>query len=110
MTDNEMLAVTYKNLTKAVSVGSMIHFDNDQFKCEVTEVNEDHVVVTCKNKFKMGEHKNVRLPGANIEYPPLSEKDEDDILNFALKHEVDYIVASSVRKASDVDFIREVLV
>lgn len=105
-----MLAVTYKNLCKAVSVGSMILIDDDKLKLEVTEVCEDYVIATVKNKHKLGEYKTVRLPGATLELPPLSEKDEDDILNFALKHEIDYLCASSVRKASDIDFIREVLV
>ena len=35
----------------------------------------------------------------------MSEKDEDDIVNFALKHQVDYI-APKIRKAADVDAIR----
>jgi pyruvate kinase len=39
----------------------------------------------------------------------LTAKDIDDIQNWAVKHNVDFIAASFVRKASDVDKIREVL-
>jgi pyruvate kinase len=41
--------------------------------------------------------------------PTLTEKDIDDIKNWGVKHNVDFIAASFVRKASDVERIREVL-
>ncbi len=41
--------------------------------------------------------------------PTLTAKDIDDIQNWGVKHNVDFIAASFVRKASDVDKIREVL-
>ncbi len=41
--------------------------------------------------------------------PTLTEKDIDDIQNWGVKHNVDFIAASFVRKASDVDRIRKVL-
>jgi pyruvate kinase len=41
--------------------------------------------------------------------PTLTAKDIDDIQNWAVKHNVDFIAASFVRKASDVEKIREVL-
>jgi pyruvate kinase len=44
-----------------------------------------------------------------VDLPVLTEKDVDDLKNFALKHKVDFIAASFVRKASDIDIIRSVL-
>lgn len=41
--------------------------------------------------------------------PTLTEKDIDDIQNWGVKHNVDFIAASFVRKASDVERIRKVL-
>jgi hypothetical protein len=41
--------------------------------------------------------------------PTLTDKDIDDIKNWGVKHNVDFIAASFVRKASDVERIREVL-
>lgn len=57
----------------------------------------------------MGEKKNMNLPGAIIDLPTLTEKDEDDIVEFGLKKGIDLIAASFVRKASDIDYIRDVL-
>ena len=71
----------------------------------------------------------MNLPGAVVDLPTLTEKDIgkkiqiliryiqkvtlftclDDLKNFGVKHGVDFIAASFVRKASDIDFIRQVL-
>ncbi len=65
--------------------------------------------VIVKNNCKLGEKKNMNLPGAIIDLPTLTEKDEDDIVEFGLKKGIDLIAASFVRKASDIDYIRDVL-
>jgi pyruvate kinase len=49
------------------------------------------------------------LPGSIIDLPTLTEKDEDDIIEFGLKYGVDYISASFVRKSTDIDNIRDIL-
>ena len=51
----------------------------------------------------------MNLPGAIIDLPTLTDKDEDDIVDFGLKKGIDLIAASFVRKASDIDYIRDVL-
>jgi len=51
----------------------------------------------------------MNLPGAIIDLPTLTERDVDDLEEFAVKQGVDMIAASFVRKASDVEYIREVL-
>jgi len=51
----------------------------------------------------------MNLPGAIVDLPTLTEKDEDDLVEFGLKKGVDMIAASFVRKAEDVENIRDVL-
>lgn len=43
-----------------------------------------------------------------VDLPTLTEKDKDDLVNFGLPQEVDFIAASFVRKGSDIDAIRKV--
>ena len=43
----------------------------------------------------------MNLPGVKLHVPALTEKDRVD-LRFALKHAVDYIAVSFVRRAEDV--------
>jgi len=60
------------------------------------------VKVLCKNNCKLGEKKNMNLPGAIIDLPTLTDRDEDDIVRFRLKKGIDLIAASFVRKASQI--------
>ena len=41
--------------------------------------------------------------------PPLTEKDEDDICDFGLKKGIDMISVSWVRKASDIEAVRDLV-
>ena len=44
-----------------------------------------------------------------VDLPTLTEKDVDDIVNWGIKNDVDFIAASFVRKASDVQHVRKIL-
>jgi pyruvate kinase len=61
-----------------------------------------------KNDAEIGEKKNMNLPGCVVDLPTLTEKDEQDIEVF-VKKGIDMIAASFVRKAEDIDTIRDVL-
>lgn len=50
------------------------------------------------------------LPGAVITLPTIGPADEDDIINFGLKHKVDYIAVSFARYKKDLDNLRKLLV
>merc|ERR1719343_1364999 len=51
----------------------------------------------------------MNLPGVVVDLPTLTEKDVDDIVNWGIKNDVDFIAASFVRKASDVQHVRKIL-
>jgi pyruvate kinase len=57
----------------------------------------------------LGEKKNMSLPGAIIDLPTVTEKDEIDLVEFGLKHNVDMIFLSFTRKGSDIEEARDVL-
>jgi pyruvate kinase len=107
--DNKKIACSYKSLPTTVCVGSTIFIADGSLTCEVTEIFDGGVKVLVKNDCKLGERKNMNLPGAIIDLPTLTEKDEDDIVDFGLKHGIDLIAASFVRKGSDIDYIRDIL-
>ena len=107
--DNRKIACTYKQLPQTVSIGSTIFIADGSLTCEVIEILDGGVKVIVKNSAKLGERKNMNLPGAIVDLPTLTEKDEDDITDFGLKKGIDMIAASFVRKAADIDYIRDVL-
>jgi len=68
-----------------VSVGSVIYIADGSLTCNVTEILDNGVKVKVMNDARIGEKKNMNLPGAIIDLPTLTEKDESDLLDFGLK-------------------------
>jgi pyruvate kinase len=105
------IAVSYRDLAKDVKTGSKILCADGSITLKVlsTDVNKGEVLCRCENSAMLGERKNMNLPRVNVNLPTITEKDKDDILNWGVKNNVDFIAASFVRKGSDIDTIREVL-
>jgi pyruvate kinase len=53
-------------------------------------------------------NKGINLPGVNVSCPSLTEKDRADAL-FALELGVDYLALSFVRRAEDIDGLRQLI-
>jgi len=107
---SDKIGCSYKELPMAVQVGSLIYIDNGQLKCEVKQILDNGVKVEVKNNYELGSSKNMYLPRCNIDMPILTEKDEEDITEFITRKDCfDMIAVSGVRKAEDIDQIRECL-
>lgn len=107
--DSNTISCSYSKLPSSVKVGSTILIADGTIMTEVTEILEAGVKVRVTNTAKLGEKKNMCLPGCVVDLPTITEKDEDDLENFALLYNVDFIAASFVRRASDVEEIRDIL-
>jgi len=51
----------------------------------------------------------MNLPGCIVELPTITEKDQDDFENFAVKYSVDMIALSFTRTAEDIRTARDIL-
>lgn len=103
------LACSYKSLPKSVKVGGSILVADGSMSLKIVEIKETSVMAEVLNNATFGDHKNMNLPGAIVDLPTLTEKDVDDLVNFGVKNGVDFIAASFVRTAQDIDNIRSVL-
>ncbi len=101
-------SISYKNLYEDVKVGSKILVDDGALEFEILEIKGKDIVCKALNTAKLGSRKTVNVPGLKLNLPALSEKDITDITN-GIKAEFDYIAASFVRRASDVQEIRDLL-
>jgi len=109
--DSKKLACSYPQLATSVRPGQPILVADGSLVLTVLSCHpaEGEVVCRVENDCSIGERKNMNLPGVIVDLPTLTEKDIDDIINWGIKNEVDYIAASFVRKASDVHHIRQIL-
>lgn len=104
----ERVSVTYADLPREVSPGQMILIDDGLVGIRVEETGPDFVRCTVVNGGVLSANKSINIPGAAISLPAITEKDVED-LRFAVEHDFDFIAASFIRRASDVEAIRQVL-
>ena len=101
--------VDYKNITKVIEEGRTIYVDDGVLAFEVLKIVDDkNLKCRCVNNGKISSKKGVNLPLTDVDLPALSEKDKND-LRFGVKNNVDMVFASFIRRASDVQAIRDVL-
>lgn len=66
-------------------------------------------MVEVLNDAEIGERKNMNLPGCIITLDTVTEKDEEDIIEFGLKHRVDFIALSFTRTSEDIEIVKDLL-
>lgn len=109
LSDDKLMYVDYKNITKVIEAGRIIYVDDGVLSFEVLEVVDAQTLkVKSVNAGKICSHKGVNLPGTDVDLPALSEKDIADI-KFGVKNGVHMIFASFIRSGDDIKQIRKVL-
>lgn len=106
--DETIISVTYKDMPRDVQVGGIILIDDGLVEFRIKEITDTDIIMEALNGGTLKNHKGVNVPNVNINLPALTEKDISDI-KFGIENEVDFIAASFVRKASDVNDIRRIL-
>lgn len=105
----DYLACSYQSLPRSVREGSTILVADGSLSLKVKECHSNSVIAEVMNNASFGDNKNMNLPQCIVDLPTLTSKDEDDLKHFGIKHGIDFIAASFVRKGSDIDVIRGVL-
>ena len=100
--------ISYKNLYQDVKPGAKILVDDGALEFEVLEIVDKDIKCKALNTAKLGSRKTMNVPGLKLNLPALAQKDIDDITN-GIKAGFDFIAASFVRRASDVQAIRDLL-
>lgn len=104
----KIVSVNYKDFPKEVSAGNLVLINDGKIVIKVDETTDTEVRGTVVHGGTISNHKGINLPNVNLNMEYLSEQDRKDIL-FGIEMDVDYIAASFVRTAHDVEIIRELL-
>jgi pyruvate kinase len=97
----ELVSTTYKELVKDVLPGDRILLDDGLLELRVLSTDETDVVCQVVHGGLLKEHKGINLPGVNVSAPALTDKDKID-LEFGIRHHVDYVALSFVRRPEEV--------
>ncbi len=107
--DKSIVNVSYSGLPNDVKQGNIILIDDGLVELRVLEI-VDNTDIKCiaLNAGTLKDHKGVNVPNVEINLPAITQKDIDDIL-FGIEQDIDFIAASFIRKADDVNEIRKIL-
>ncbi len=106
--DESCVSVTYSNLHNELKPGCRVLIDDGLIELRVEEVRGQDIVCTVACGGPLSSNKSINIPDVHIQLPSLTEKDRED-LRFAVEQDFDFVAASFVRKASDVEDIRACL-
>ena len=98
----------YRDLTGDVAEGNRILLDDGNIELEVSTVSGDDISCTVIAGGVLKDHKGMNLPGTDVSAPSLTEADREDA-RFALELGVDFLALSFVRRASDIDDLKQLI-
>ncbi|MBU1019628.1 MAG: pyruvate kinase [Firmicutes bacterium] len=108
--DEENISVTYETLYQDVKPGDFILVDDGYLALEVKSIDKENKLIhtISKNEHTIKNRRGINVPGVQLHLDFISEKDKEDII-WGCKNNVDFIAASFVRRASDIEEIRSIL-
>lgn len=106
--NNEIVSTSYENLPNDVKVGQMILIDDGKIELTVKEVRDTDVVCKVVYGGPLKPRKGINLPQSKVTAPSLTDKDLAD-LEFGLKNHLDWVALSFVRKATDIEIIKDII-
>ena len=99
--DSTRVSTVFRPLPREVHRGDRILLSDGLIELRVEQIRGQEVLCEVINGGALGEHKGINLPGVQLRVPALTPKDRGDLI-FALKHGVNYIAVSFVRRPEDV--------
>jgi len=101
----ERATISYPELPKKVSAGTKILLADGLIELEVVTVSGTDIVTKIIKGGYVSNRKGVNVPGKSLGMPYICEKDRQD-LRFMVENGFDFIAASFVRSADDINELR----
>lgn len=104
--DEKRGSISFKNLPRDVRPGTRILINDGLIEMVVVKTTSTDITCHVIHGGRLSNNKGINVPGVQLSMPYLSENDKND-LEFASKLGFDFIAASFVRTAADVDYLRK---
>lgn len=104
--DEKQSSISFKGLPNDVKQGTRILINDGLIAMTVEKIKGTDIFCRVVDGGALSNNKGVNVPGVDLSMPYLSEQDMSD-LEFGAKLGFDFIAASFVRSAADVDYLRK---
>jgi pyruvate kinase len=100
--------IQYKELPHNVKPGETILLDDGLLELEVIDATDTEIRTRVVVGGVLKDNKGMNLPHASLDIGALTDKDREDV-KFALDRQVDWVALSFVRRAADVQELKEII-
>ncbi|MBF2072602.1 MAG: pyruvate kinase [Synechococcales cyanobacterium C42_A2020_086] len=104
----QTVAIDYPYLAEEAEPGTQVLLDDGLMELQVQQIEGTAVRCQVVKGGVLKSRKGVNLPSLSLRLPSLTEKDLQD-LEFGIAHDVDWVSLSFVRRAEDVQTLKQLL-
>lgn len=104
--DDKRGSISFKKLPRDVSIGTRILINDGVIELLAENVTQNEITCRIIHGGTLSNNKGINVPGVKLSMPYLSDSDMND-LEFGAKMGFDFIAASFVRTAADINYLRK---
>jgi pyruvate kinase len=102
------LSLDLAGVVRMVKPGSSILIEDGLIKLKVLKRAKDHLECRVQNSGRIKPRKGVNIPGISAKLGAITARDKE-VLNFAVKHDVDFVAMSFVRTAEEINYLKRLI-
>ena len=103
---NKICSITFKHLPKDVCVGSKILINDGVIDLVAEKITDTDIICRIIHGGTLSNNKGINVPGVKLSMPYIGDADMAD-LEFGARYNFDFIAASFVRSAADINYLRK---
>jgi len=103
---NGRIPITYPNLGRYVPRGAAVFLADGSIRLRVINSKDDEIRCVCETGGELMSEKGVNIPQLGHDFETFTDADKQH-LSFGLDHGVDMVAVSFVRKARDIEKVKE---
>ena len=105
---DRIIPFDYEGALDPIKEGQFVFIDDGKLALKVRARESKRLKAEVVVGGWIRENKGVNIPGVELEFSEITHKDKQD-LEFGIKHKVDYIAQSFVRRAKDIVILRDLI-
>jgi len=104
----KILNLDLKGVVRMVKPGSSILIEDGLIKLKVLKRKYDYLACRVQNSGRVLPRKGVNIPGISSKLGAITARDKE-VLDFALKQNVDFVAMSFVRTAQEIEYLKKLI-